>query len=134
MSGKREQKLREFAGSIGYRFRNWALLDEALTHASLKLKKPSSDSYERLEFIGDAVLGIVITKWIFLTHENASQGTLWEYLILLKFKILFLGVLTEKRKELVNNALFRKLAYFNEFHEYLDFEINDLSLFLSSAK
>ena len=74
MDAKREQKLQLFGQQIGYKFRNLALLDEALTHSSLKCKKLTSNSYERLEFIGDAVLEIAISKYIFLSDEHASQG------------------------------------------------------------
>ena len=48
---------------IGYEFRNRAYLDEALTHSSFVNGK--SNSNERLEFLGDSVLSVVVSKYLF---------------------------------------------------------------------
>ena len=54
---------------IGYRFCNRELLQEALTHSSyaneLKAKKQSVMCNERLEFLGDSVLSIVVSEFLF---------------------------------------------------------------------
>ncbi|CAK8538839.1 unnamed protein product [Lathyrus sativus] len=57
---------------IGYTFQNKKLLEQALTHTSY----PESVSYERLEFIGDAVLGLAISNHLFLSHSSVDTGTL----------------------------------------------------------
>ena len=46
---------------LGYRFRDLSLLEEALTHGSYKHRSADAD-YERLEFLGDAALGLVVTE------------------------------------------------------------------------
>ena len=51
---------------INYSFRNKRLLEEALTHSSFS----NFPSYERLEFIGDAVLGLAISNHLFLAYPN----------------------------------------------------------------
>jgi len=58
--------------AIEYRFENRALLEEALTHASLD---PGSQM-ERLEFLGDAVLGAVVASMLVRAHPNAPEGEL----------------------------------------------------------
>jgi ribonuclease-3 len=45
---------------LGHRPRNEALFQRALTHSSA-----SRDSYERLEFLGDRVLGLTIARWLY---------------------------------------------------------------------
>lgn len=59
---------------IGYSFRDPDLLEEALTHVSVTL--PGGRSYQRLEFLGDRVLGLVIAHWLFETFPKASEGEL----------------------------------------------------------
>ena len=51
----------EFAQGLGYRFRDLELLEEALTHGSYRNDHAVAD-YERLEFVGDAALGLVVTE------------------------------------------------------------------------
>ena len=66
---------------INYKFKNIALLEEAITHSSfqknnLKIKKKN---YERLEFLGDRVLGLVLSEYLFKTFPNAKEGVLDSY-------------------------------------------------------
>lgn len=56
--------------------RNPALLDLALTHASHANVRNPADSYERLEFLGDAVLGLVIVDHIYRAFPRAAEGPL----------------------------------------------------------
>lgn len=56
---------------IGYTFRNPQLLDQALTHRSAA---HNGRSYERLEFLGDAVLGVVIAEFLFTRHRDKNEG------------------------------------------------------------
>jgi ribonuclease-3 len=61
---------------IGYTFKNQALLEEAFRHPSccgLVAKKPG---YERLEFLGDSVLSLVISKFLFEFFPQDAEGEL----------------------------------------------------------
>ena len=63
---------------INYKFKNISLLKEALTHSSfqknnVKIKKKN---YERLEFLGDRVLGLVLSEYVFMTFPKANEGVL----------------------------------------------------------
>lgn len=57
---------------LGYVFTNVDLLREALTHPSLEGGK----QYQRLEFVGDRVLGLVIAEWLFEQYPDADEGGL----------------------------------------------------------
>jgi len=57
--------------SLGYRFEDSGLLDAAVTHRSA-----GSGNNERLEFLGDAVLGHVIAEWLYSTCPDATEGQL----------------------------------------------------------
>ena len=59
--------------AIDYRFKNAALLDHALTHVSATTGDRSG-SYQRLEFLGDHVLGLVISDMLFRTFPKADEG------------------------------------------------------------
>jgi ribonuclease III len=62
---------------IGYRFTDAALLDSALSHISaLKGARNRGGSYQRLEFLGDHVLGLVISDMLFRTFPKADEGEL----------------------------------------------------------
>ncbi len=65
---------------LAYRFRNLDLLDLALTHSSVAYEEqlehhPQRDN-ERLEFLGDAVLGLVVTEHLFRTYPEFTEGPL----------------------------------------------------------
>lgn len=49
-------------GVIGHRFKNAALLCAAVTHRSYRSLDPACEDYERLEFLGDAVLGLIVSS------------------------------------------------------------------------
>ncbi|GBD04501.1 Ribonuclease 3 [bacterium HR20] len=63
---------------LGVDIRSPALYEEALTHRSyLQVKNdPSVQSNERLEFLGDAILGMVIAEYLFHHHEDVAEGEL----------------------------------------------------------
>jgi ribonuclease III len=62
---------------IGYRFADAALLDSALSHiSSLKGARNRAGSYQRLEFLGDHVLGLVISDMLFRAFPKADEGEL----------------------------------------------------------
>lgn len=63
---------------LGLRFRNLSLLDEALTHPSYLNENPGlvANSYQRLEFLGDAILGSVVALELFQRCVDLSEGQL----------------------------------------------------------
>ena len=68
----------ELEKAIGYEFRRQGLLRQALTHSSYaneKHLKKHSDN-ERLEFLGDAVLEVVSSEYLYLNYPNLSEGDL----------------------------------------------------------
>ena len=70
--------LKEFQKTIGYEFRDESLLRQALTHSSYAnehhMKKLSDN--ERLEFLGDAVLEIVSSEFLYLNYTDLNEGKL----------------------------------------------------------
>lgn len=67
-----EETLRECQETLGYSFRDPSLLALALTHASCKTEEAPSN--ERLEYLGDAVLGMVISEHLFHTRPDLTEG------------------------------------------------------------
>ena len=62
---------------IGYQFRNPQLLAEALTHPSVVHERPRKQfDNQRLEFLGDAVLQLIITEYLFARYGEAGEGRL----------------------------------------------------------
>ncbi len=61
---------------LGYHFRDVGLFWEALTHSSYEAEHGDVASYERLEFLGDAVLELVTTHLIFCTLPDAPEGAM----------------------------------------------------------
>lgn len=68
----------EAESKIGYEFKNRALLEEALTHSSYANEKKIR-SNERLEFLGDSVLSIIISDYIFRKKDGVNEGDLTKY-------------------------------------------------------
>jgi ribonuclease-3 len=64
---------------LGYQFKHPALLDLALTHSSVayeeQTKQDPREDNEQLEFLGDAVLGLVVTEHLFRVYPEFSEGT-----------------------------------------------------------
>lgn len=61
--------------NLGYQFKNSDLLTKALTHSSYA-NEALVESNERLEFLGDAVLGCAVAKYLFERYSNAAEGEL----------------------------------------------------------
>lgn len=62
---------------IGYTFKDEALLSEALTHSSYSNEnKGKINCNERLEFLGDSVLSLIVTNYIFLNFSQLPEGDL----------------------------------------------------------
>lgn len=80
---------------LGYRFRNEVHLRKAVTHPSLGTNGiEHQDSYERLEFLGDAVLDLIISDYLFQEYPDATEGEL-----------------TEHRAQLVNQAALGSIGF-----------------------
>ncbi|NPA03873.1 MAG: ribonuclease III [Epsilonproteobacteria bacterium] len=92
------QKLIEFEKRLGYTFNNKELLTEALTHKSYKSKVNN----ERLEFLGDAVLDLIVGEHLFKEFPQANEG-----------------VLSKLRASIVNEEGFAKLAERLEIGKYI---------------
>ena len=71
----------EFENKIGFEFKNKDLLKEALTHRSYLNENPdwSTPHNERLEFLGDAVIELVITEDLFKKFPSNPEGDLTSY-------------------------------------------------------
>ncbi|MCP3665945.1 MAG: ribonuclease III [Gammaproteobacteria bacterium] len=65
------EPVERLAKAISYGFRDWQLLDTALTHCSV-----GSRNNERQEFLGDAILGFVIANELFVRFPDAKEGDL----------------------------------------------------------
>ncbi|EPQ10732.1 Endoribonuclease Dicer [Myotis brandtii] len=89
-----------FEEKINYRFKNKAYLLQAFTHASYHYNT-ITDCYQRLEFLGDAILDYLITKHLYEDPRQHSPG-----------------VLTDLRSALVNNTIFASLAVKYDYHKY----------------
>lgn len=62
---------------LNYKFKNKALLRKALTHSSYANEnKSEGESNERLEFLGDSVLSIIVAEHIFKNYKNLPEGEL----------------------------------------------------------
>lgn len=72
---KRDSALAELEGLLGYGFSDRSLLAIALTHASA-VAGTGRPTYQRLEFLGDHVLGLVIAHMLFERHVDADEGEL----------------------------------------------------------
>ena len=60
---------------IGYTFRDSALLETALTHSSYTNENSGRyPCYERLEFLGDSILGFVTAEFLFKTYGKLPEG------------------------------------------------------------
>ncbi|CAG2055841.1 unnamed protein product [Timema podura] len=89
-----------FILSKSYRFRDRSYLLQSLTHASYSPNR-LTDCYQRLEFLGDAVLDYLITRHLYEDTRQHSPGAL-----------------TDLRSSLVNNTIFASLAVRYSFHKY----------------
>ena len=80
-------------GHLAYRFTDHSLLDLSLRHRSWCAEHGSVESNERLEFLGDAVLGVIVTDHLYRTSPEMNEG-----------------VLARRRSELVSAAALAEVA------------------------
>ena len=70
--------IKDLESALGYRFRNITLLQKALTHSSYANERFHDGlmSNERLEFLGDSILGMVVAEHLYKTFPNRPEGEL----------------------------------------------------------
>ena len=70
--------MNELEEKLGYRFRDRGLLEHAMTHSSYANEHRGAGltSNERLEFLGDSVLGVVVADYLFRKHPDMPEGEL----------------------------------------------------------
>lgn len=77
MIGSDSVRRTELEKRIGYRFKNKRLLQAALTHPSFRYECSETDQdNQRLEFLGDAVLGLLSSDWLISAFPEAGEGEL----------------------------------------------------------
>ncbi len=117
MMNKKSYNLNKLQKKIGYTFTNIELLEEALTHSSYNDK--SNINQERLEFLGDRVLGLVISEYLFNNFNKEREGFLtnkYRYLVQNKkctevaknikiINFLKLGNSEKKKKETLSDSI-----------------------------
>ncbi len=69
-------RINELENKINYNFKQQDILIEALTHSSYANEKKRSKYNERLEFLGDSVLGIIISDFLFKNYPELPEGDL----------------------------------------------------------
>lgn len=96
-------KIQELEHKLGVHFHNRDLLLEALTHRSYLNEEPSwhINHNERLEFLGDAVLELVVTEYLFKKYNDPE------------------GILTSWRAALVNSSMLSEISKKIELNEYV---------------
>lgn len=97
-------ELQGFEETIKYKFQDKMFLLQALTHASYQYNTLAPDCYQRLEFLGDAVLDFLVTECLYSSNPNLTPGEL-----------------TDLRQALVNNNIFAKIAVEHDYHKYLKY-------------
>ena len=80
MSTSRAERGKKRFGSLeirlGYKFSEYENIERALTHSSVHKKADSAFQYERLEFLGDRVLGLIVADMLFSNFPEADEGEL----------------------------------------------------------
>lgn len=87
-------RVRRCEEEIGYRFREPAFLLQALTHSSIK--SADNPSNERLEFLGDSVLGLVMTEFLYSYFQDLDEGELTQ----IKSVVVSTPILAEESRRL----------------------------------
>ncbi|HCQ31170.1 TPA: ribonuclease III [Candidatus Collierbacteria bacterium] len=87
---------------LGYQFNNITLLQTALTHRSCLNQPEITESYERLEFLGDAILEMLISVYLFDKYPNKMEG-----------------YLTAARSATVRTESLSEVSVNNHFNDYI---------------
>ena len=97
-----EKEIAKFKYQINYDFVNKDLLKEALTHRSYAVERGLKYDNQRLEFLGDAVIEILLTEYLFKRYTSEQEG-----------------VLTKMRSTLVKQGALAQLARELDFGDFL---------------
>ncbi len=100
---EREALLQRLEERLGHRFERRELLERALTHRSYANEHGLETNYERLEFLGDAVLGLVAAEQLFDERPRRTEGALTRR----KAHLVSARVLAERARALDLGALLR---------------------------
>jgi len=105
-------KAKEFQKQLGFDFQKPELLSAALTHKSYhyEARENSLGHNEKLEFLGDAVLDLVLSEYLMELFPESSEGSL-----------------SKKRASLVNEAILAQIALTLKLHEYLSLGKGELT-------
>lgn len=105
LSAARKKLLKALINKLGLKSIDSNLLDEALTHPSFsfEVNKENAPDYERLEFLGDSVLRLVISNYLYDKYEEYDEGKL-----------------TKIRSYLVSDDFISKLALTIELNKYIN--------------
>jgi len=95
-----EERIAVVEELTGYAFKNQQLVELALTHPSAVEQEPLL-SYQRLEFLGDAVVGLCVADYAYLNYPNVDEGTLTK----MRVAVVQGSFLSERQKELGFNRL-----------------------------
>ena len=68
--------LSELEKMINYEFSNKFILEKALSHRSYSVEKNLNFDNQRLEFLGDAVIEIILTEYLFVRYQHEDEGRL----------------------------------------------------------
>ncbi|OWA52488.1 Endoribonuclease Dicer [Hypsibius exemplaris] len=93
----------DFENRIGYKFHNRAYLLQAFTHRSYD-PNDITDCYQRLEYLGDAVIDFLITRYVYEDEKSFNSG-----------------MMLDMRSALVNNRTFSTLAVKYNYHSHIKF-------------
>ncbi|MBQ6048191.1 MAG: ribonuclease III [Oscillospiraceae bacterium] len=95
--------MKSFEDVISYRFNNKSLLETALTHSSFvnENRKYATDDYQRLEFLGDSVLGFLTAEYLY-SKEHITEG-----------------IMTRMRSELVSEKALYEVAKAIDLGKYI---------------
>ena len=90
---KWRKSLLQLESKLNYFFKNKALLESALIHKSIYNQESEHSLAERLEFLGDSVLELAITEYLFRTYKDHDEG-----------------LLTKKRSKIISKVYLNKKA------------------------
>jgi ribonuclease-3 len=79
LSEERLAELRAFLAPLRIEPRDWTLIDQALTHSSHAFEQGLARDNERLEFLGDAVLGLLVSLHLYAIHQTSTEGELSKF-------------------------------------------------------
>jgi len=88
---------------INYKFQNNKLLNQALTHSSIS----NNNNYERLEFLGDSIIGFFASNWLFKSFNNNNEANL-----------------SIKKAQIINNINLSKISKKLRLYKHLNIDEN----------